>query len=253
MVTARSTKVVAAEFQGRVDRIHIYAGQRVRAGDPIAKLDDTELRAQIESTRAQELAARADAGAAGAQAYAATLAYRRDARLGRKGYVARSAVDNSRAQSQALGAQTAASASRADGLRAERVRLEGLAAKAELAAPIDGVVMMVKVKEGEVAQRGTPVARVFDPRDLVVKFAVPREHRHRVTLGHRVELRLEGVKRPLWATILRIADEEPPITFSVVEADIDDSKLAPDEVRVTAQGRVRFVETVARAPHGGKR
>ncbi|HWU86715.1 MAG TPA: efflux RND transporter periplasmic adaptor subunit [Kofleriaceae bacterium] len=249
VVTSRNTKVVAAEFQGRVDRINIFAGQKVHAGDPIAKLDDTELRSQIEAARANESAARADAGAAGAQAYAAQLQYKRDARLGRKGYVAKSAVDNSRAQTQSLGAQSAANASRADSFKAERLRLEGLVEKAQAVAPFDGVVMMVKVKEGEVAQRGTPIARVFDPRDLIMKFAVPKEHRHLVALGKRVELRIDGVPRPVWATIERIADEEPPINFAVVEADIDDSKLGPDEIRLTAQGRVRIADASA----GGKR
>jgi len=249
VVTSRNTKVVAAEFQGRVDRISIFAGQKVRAGDPIAKLDDTELRSQIDAARHNESAARADAGAAGAQAYAAQLSFKRDARLGRKGYLAQSAVDNSRAQSRSLGAQSGAHSSRADSFKAERTRLEGLVGKAQAVAPFDGVVMMVKVKEGEVAQRGTPLARVFDPKDLIMKFAVPKEHRHLVAPGKRVELRIDGVARPVWATIERIADEAPPINFAVVEADIDDTKLSPDEIRLTAQGRVRIADASA----GGKR
>jgi len=249
VVTSRNTKIVAAEFAGRVDRIQIFNGQRVRAGDPIARLDDSELKAQIEAARQNELAARADAGAAGAQAFAAQRAFARDARLGRRGYVSRGQIDNARAQSQSYGAQSGAHAFRAQSYKAERGRLEGLVARAQATAPIDGVVMMVKVNEGEMAQKGTPLARVFDPKDLIVKFAVPKEHRHLVAPGKRVELRIEGVQRTLWATIERIADQEPPINFSVVEADIDDAKLNPDEVRLTAKGRVRIADAAA----GGKR
>jgi RND family efflux transporter MFP subunit len=248
-VTSRNTKVVAAEFPGRVDRIQIFNGQRVRAGDPIALLDDSELKAQIESARQNELAARADAGAAGAQAFAAQRAFERDARLGKRGYVSRGQIDNSRAQSASLGAQSGAHTFRAESYKAERNRLEGLVAKAQATAPIDGVVMMVKLNEGEMAQKGTPLARVFDPKDLIMKFAVPKEHRHLVAPGKRVELRIEGVERSLWATVERIADQEPPINFSIVEADIDDSKLNPDEVRLTAKGRVRIADAAA----GGKR
>ena len=36
VVTSRNSKVVPAEFQGRVERVSIFAGQKVRAGDPIA-------------------------------------------------------------------------------------------------------------------------------------------------------------------------------------------------------------------------
>ena len=116
-------------------------------------------------------------------------------------------------------------------------------------SPLDGVVMMVKVNEGEMAQKGQPLARVFDPKDLMMQFAVPKEHRQLVAPGKRVELRIEGVERSLWATVERIADQEPPLNFSVVEADIDDTKLNPDEVRLTAKGRVRIADASA----GGKR
>jgi RND family efflux transporter MFP subunit len=242
VVTSRNTKVIAAEFAARVDRIQIFNGQRVRAGDPILRLDDSELKSQIEAARQNELAARADAGAAGAQAYAAQRAFARDARLARRGYVSRGQIDNARAQSASLGAQSGAHTFRAESYKAERNRLEGLLANAQATAPIDGVVMMVKLNEGEMAQKGTPLARVFDPKDLIMKFAVPKEHRALIAPGKRVELRIEGVERPLWATVERITDQEPPLNFSVVEADIDDSKLNPDEVRLTAKGRVRIVD-----------
>jgi RND family efflux transporter MFP subunit len=248
-VTSRNTKVVSAEFPGRVDRVQIFNGQRVRTGDPIVRLDDTELRSQIEAARQQELAARSDAGAASAQAFAAQRQFKRDTFSARKGIVSRGHLDTSRAQSQAYGAQTGAHSARAQSHRAERTRLEGLVAKAQATSPLDGVVMMVKVNEGEMAQKGQPLARVFDPKDLMMKFAVPKEHRHLLSPGKRVELRIEGVERALWATVERIADQEPPINFSVVEADIDDAKLNPDEVRLTAKGRVRIADASA----GGKR
>lgn len=245
VVTSRNTKVVSAEFPGRVDRVQIFNGQRVRAGDPIIRLDDSELKAQIEAARQQELAARSDAGAAAAQAFAAGRQFQRDSVLGRRGYVSKGHLDNSLAQKRALGAQSGAHAARAESHKAERLRLEGLVAKAQTTAPLDGVVMMVKVNEGEMAQKGQPLARVFDPGDLMMKFSVPREHRHLVAPGKRVELRIEGVERSLWATVERIADQEPPLNFAVVEADIDDKKLDPDEVRLTAKGRVRIADASA--------
>jgi hypothetical protein len=36
--------------------------------------------------------------------------------------------------------------------------------------------------------------------------------------------------------------QEPPINFTVVEADIDDSKLAPGELAVASVGRVRIAD-----------
>ena len=96
---------------------------------------------------------------------------------------------------------------------------------------------------GEVAQIGTPLARVFDPSDLIMRFAVPKEHRGELMLGQRVELTVEGNARPVWATVTNISGaQEPPINFTVVEADIDDTKLAPGELTVASVGRVRIAD-----------
>jgi len=110
---------------------------------------------------------------------------------------------------------------------------------------------MVKVKPGEVVQKGSPIVRVFDDHDLIIRFAVPKEYRSLLEHGKRVELRIPGVSEPIWATIYNIADEEPPITITVVEAEIDDSKLRPDEIQVASEGRVRIAD--APLPAGAKR
>ncbi|MGN6105369.1 MAG: efflux RND transporter periplasmic adaptor subunit, partial [Kofleriaceae bacterium] len=234
VVTSRRTKVVVAEFQGKVERLDVYAGQRVKAGDPIARLDDTELKLQVEAARFQEQAALNDAGSSGAQAGRARQLLATETRLVRGGVSPRQAIKNARAELAMYGASAAGHKARAQGHRAERERLEGLLARAQLVAPFDGVAMMIKTKEGLLAEKGTPIAQVFDPSDLIVKFSVPRGPvRERLARGQRVELQVEGGRRPIWATIEKIADEAPPLHFAVVEADIDDAKLMPDELRVT--------------------
>ncbi|HEU4729799.1 MAG TPA: hypothetical protein VFT22_18010, partial [Kofleriaceae bacterium] len=71
----------------------------------------------------------------------------------------------------------------------------------------------------------------------------PKEHRSKVRLGQRVELAIEGDPRPIWALVTNIsAAQEPPINFTVVEADIDDTRLAPGELRVAAVARVRIAD-----------
>lgn len=247
VVTSRKTEVVPAEFSGRVERVTVFSGQRVKAGDPIVKLDDSQLKSDLEGARNNERAARSDAGAAGAQAYAASQQLKRDMR--RRNSVSLNSIQQIKSTIAQGGAASAAASARADGYKSSRLRLEQLLAKAQVTSPIDGIAMMVTVKEGEMAQPGTALARIFDTSDLIVKFAVPKEYRQKLAQGGRVELKVDGVDRPIWATITRVADEPPPITFSVVEADIDDSKLKPDEIQVTAKGRVRIAE----APAGGKR
>lgn len=249
VVTTKTAQVLISDFAGPVERLFVHAGSRVKSGDPIAKLDDREMRQQVAAAREQERGARNDAGSAGAQAANARQKLRVETKLAQRGISPMQQVRTVQAELNALGAQAAAHSARAQGLKAERERLEMQLAHATITAPFDGVVMMIKVKEGEQTQKGSQIARMFDPRDLMMRFVVPKEQRARVQLGQRVELRIDGVARPIWATVERITDEEPPINFAVVEADIDDGKLAPDEIRVTAQGRVRIADASA----GGKR
>lgn len=242
IVTARRTRVVSAEFAGRLDRVPISAGQRVRAGEPLATLDGTQLKAQILTAESEEDAALARARSAGSRAYTAAQSARRAGWLVASGTWSVATQQKEQGDAASASADRSAELARARGARAEVERLQALVAKADVVSPFDGIVTVVHVKEGETAAQGAAIARVADPRDLIMKFSVPKEHRGRIARGKRVELQIDGVDHPVWATVERIADEPPPINFAVVEADIDDAKLRPDEVRVAAQGRVRIAD-----------
>ena len=100
---------------------------------------------------------------------------------------------------------------------------------------------MIKVKQGEMAQRGTRVARVFDPSDLQVRFEVPRGHRAELAVGTTVEVTIDGVDQPLRAKVIDLSgDLEAPLQFAVATADIDDRDLPPDDGRVGAAASVRL-------------
>lgn len=242
VISSRKTEVVPAPYQARVRRVDVHQGQRVHAGDKIGALDDTELKNQIKSKLAEEKSARAQGGIGGAQAVAQCKAANQERQLFDRGYSSRQALANAVAQCNAARAQGGAGGAQGEAVAANRKILEDQLARTELTAPIDGVLMMIKAREGEVVQQGQALARVFDPSDLVVRFAVPREYKDRVKVGSKVEVHLEGVEKPIWALIESASSEEPPINFTVVVADIDDSKLRPDEVTVASMGHVRLAD-----------
>lgn len=244
VITARVSRVIPAEFQGRLERIFVHQRKRVKAGEIVAKLDATDLETEAAQLLAQEQSAGAQAAAAAATARAAAAAAKTERRLYERGFQSRNATITAQARYLEARGQIGAAAEQAKASRVRRLQLEAQIEKANLPSPIDGIVTIVKAKEGEMMQRGVPIARVFDDRDLLIRFAVPKPYRHLVKVGGRVELAVAGVAQPIWATVERIADEEPPITFAVVEADIDDSKLRPDEIQVASEGRVRLVEPV---------
>ena len=243
VVTTRRSSVISAQVQGRIEKLSIHAGQLIKTGDLVAKLDETELRTKLDQARSNEQAALMEAGSYGAQASALRQKMVAETRLQRLGVSSSMAVSNARAEYAQIGSQGGAAMAKAITAKAAREQAEKDLTRAAIVAPIDGIVTNIKAHEGEIAQIGTPLARVFDPSDFIIRFAVPKEHRAEIEVGQRVELSIEGDKRPVWAIVTNISGaQEPPINFTVVEADIDDTKLAPGELTVASVGRVRIAD-----------
>jgi RND family efflux transporter MFP subunit len=239
VVTTRDSKVVAAEFEGRVVELYVHAGQRVRAGDPIVKLDDSQVRKQLAGAIAAVDQARAERGRAGVELGAAKRNMRLERRLYRRGAVAREGIRQAKTERSRAGAVSGSVAAQYRQAVAERERLEQHLARAILVAPIDGVVSMIRVREGEVAVAGTPVARVFDPRDLWVRFAVDSEHRGLVREGVRVAAMDPASGAKFDAVVRNVStDLEPALQFVVADADVDDSRVDGEAIGVGAVGRV---------------
>jgi multidrug resistance efflux pump len=243
VVTSRKSSVISSQVQAPLVRLSVHTGQLIKAGDLVAQLDETELRTRLEQARSNEQSAQMEAGSSGAQVGALRQKMEASAHLHALRIEPMMAVKSATAEYRAAAAGAGAAAAKAASARAAREQSEKDLAKAQIVSPISGIVTNIKAHEGEVAQVGTPLARVFDPSDLILRFAVPREHRGELRLGARVELAIEGDSRPVWATVTNISGaQEPPINFTVVEADIDDTRLAPGEITVASVGRVRIAD-----------
>lgn len=244
VIITRESRIITADFEARVEDLTLNTSQRVRKDEVIGRLDDSDLQRQLERAKASERAMRGDLAAAGARAAALSRQAKSEAILARHGAAPMAALRNAKAEASSAGASTSAASGRLGEAQVSRAQVEELIKKATLRAPIDGVITMVSARKGQIVQKGSVLARVYDTSDLMVRFAVPHEQRNLIRAGGRVELSVEGVSHPIWASIQRISDEvEPPINFTIVEADIDDTKLQPDEVRVTANATIRVADT----------
>ena len=243
VVTSHKSSMISAQVQAPLVKLNVRSGQQVKAGDLIAELDETQLRTRLAQATTNEQAARMEAGAAGAQISALRQKMVAEGRLQKLGVSSRMAVHSSQAEYAQASAQAAAASAKALTAKAERDQAERDLAKAKIYSPLDGTVTNIKAKVGEVPPVGSPLARVFDGSDLIIRFSVPKEHRDEIRLGQRVELAVDGDQRPVWAIVTSVSGaQEPPINFTVVEADIDDSKLAPGELTVASVGRVRIAD-----------
>jgi multidrug resistance efflux pump len=249
-VTSRNNKVIVAEVDAKIEELDISVGKRVKAGEIVARLDDSRLKQDLAAARAQAAAAAGDAGAQAASARAAAAKLKTESLLARAGAAPRNAVREAQFGLDAARGGAGGAGGRFNAAKVNVEQIEASLAATKVKAPIDGIVTLIKAREGGLAQRGTPIAHVFDTSDLLIRFKVDQAHKNLVKKGDRIAFRIEGEQRPVLATITDISSElEPPLNFVIVEADLDDSKLTADQIKVASNGRVSLYDVEqARTP-----
>jgi RND family efflux transporter MFP subunit len=131
---------------GKIVRRLVEVGQRVTAGQPLARLDPADLDLQVKATEAQLASAKADQVTAESE-------YRRAGALKRGGWASAQAFDRAQNQSERAKAQVAQ-------LQASLSVLRNNSQYAELTADADGVVTAVLAEPGQVMAAGQPAVRL---------------------------------------------------------------------------------------------
>jgi len=157
IVRARREVDVGFRASGRVTARLVEVGDRVQAGQELARLDPADLALALRG-------AEADLAAAQAQARQAANDAARSRALLAAGHVA-AAFDDQRQASARATAERVAAATAAFELARNRLSY------AVLRAPSDGVVTALLAEAGQVLAEGTPLLRLADPaeRELVVR------------------------------------------------------------------------------------
>jgi len=158
-VEAVRQSVVSAQVAGAVIALPVKAGDRVKAGQLLARLDARAAEQQAGAAAAQVEAARA------AQRVA-TLEVQRQRQLFASRFISQAALDQAEAQYQTATAQANAQLAAAQAARTE----SGYFA---VKAPYAGIVTELNVMPGDMAMPGRPLLTLFDPASLRVSVAVP--------------------------------------------------------------------------------
>lgn len=140
---------VTAQVGGNVMALRVKAGDMVKRGQALVRLDDREVRANT---------ARSDAAVAQAEAELrnAQQVLERNRALKKDGFISQAAIDN--ADNQAQAAQAAVR--QAQAARAQAAVAQGFA---ELAAPFDAVVLATHVELGDLALPGRGLITLYEP------------------------------------------------------------------------------------------
>jgi len=244
VVTSAESRLVTAELDGAVRQLFVRPGQPIKAGATIAILDDSQIAKQIEEARGAETSARGSVLSAKGQVAEASRRYAQLKSLLASGAVARDQVKSAGAEVSVLSSQVQVAEGRLTQTIASREQLEAMRSHATIVSPIDGIVSLVKVSEGQMAGRGMPIARVSNPAGLKLRFAVPREQRDQLVVGARVDVTIKGQATAFTAIVKEVGSTlEPPLQFAVVEAELvglpaDQASLlgALAEVRLAGSG-----------------
>lgn len=231
-VQARRAYLIGPTAAGRVERVLVDVGDRVRAGQLLAEMDPVDLDARVGSSsaaaaRAQSAVATAQAqvrDALSRQALAASEAHRY-IDLGKQNFVSSSVVDaklqlRQSADAQLAAAQSAHTSARQDvtRLEAEREGARRQRGNIRLEAPVDGVVTSRDAEPGSTVVAGQAVLKLIDPASLWVtaRFDQSRSAGLREGLPGRITLRSGGASGAAPGRVVRL----DPASDSVTEERI---------------------------------
>lgn len=191
---------VSAQIAGQLTQLYVDAGDRVRRGQLLARIDAREADAQVASARAQ--VAQADAALMQAQ-----LNHERTTSLVAQNFLSQSALD--KAQADLKTARAALESARAGTAQATTGR-----SFAELRAPFDGVVSRRLMDPGELATPGRGVLDMHDPAQLRAVGTIPQFVLPRAARVERAEVDVPAVQGRFKATRVTVLPAADPRLLS---------------------------------------
>ena len=193
------TIAVRSRLNGDINAVYVQEGERVRAGQVLARFESS----QQESSRR---GAEADREAARSQLQTATWAAEQSAALFKAGAIAEQ--ENRAAQQSVVAAQAAVAASEA------RLRTaSAVAGDTRVLAPSSGIIDVRSVQPGERVSVSTPLFTLVRNETLELAANVPARMANLVQPGQNVRLTLDD--RTIDSKVARVSPTVDPVSRSV--------------------------------------
>jgi membrane fusion protein, multidrug efflux system len=170
---------VAAQVPGAVIALEVRAGDTVKAGQILLRIDARTADQNTAASDAQVAVARSSLDMA-------TREVERQRQLFEQRYISQAALDRAEAQFRTTTAQVRAQLAQAGAARTQ----SGLHV---VKAPYSGVIAEVPVALGDMAMPGRPLLTIYDPSALRVTVAVPQSALVRRAAEQKVRLELPGL------------------------------------------------------------
>jgi HlyD family secretion protein len=228
-IEAKTQVKVSADIMGKIVVLAVKEGDRVRKGQLLLQLDDTQYRAYDGQARATAASARARAREAEQSLKGAEAMYRRQVALFEQKLL--SDAEKDQADSAIEAARSAAQAARQEVTRADATVAAAAdnLRKTRFVAPFDGVVSALNVEAGEnvitgtMNNPGTEILVVSDLSRMLVKADVDETDVVDMKLGQKAKITVDAL---------------PDTTFAGTVTDVGNT--AKRSLTSTVEGQTNF-------------
>ena len=179
VVEAVRQTTLASQVAGAVTVLDVRAGDRVRSGQVLLRIDSRSADQQVLASEAQVQSARAALAVA-------TRDLERQRQLFQQNYISQAALDRAEADFKVSQAQSAAQRAQAGAVHTESGYFV-------VRAPFAGVVADVPINLGDMALPGKPLLTLYDPAALRVTASVPSSQLAIATRADAVRIELPGL------------------------------------------------------------
>lgn len=181
---------VKAKVGGEVREVLVREGEAVKAGQVLIKMDTSDYQSRVDQAAGALQAARG-------QLDIATKTRDNNKALLDKGFISKTAFDNAESQFGIARANVESARGALD------VAQKALA-DTVIRAPISGLISMRMVQPGEKVATDNRLLDVVDLTQMEMEAAVPSGDIMHVSLGQEVQVRVEGMPKPLTGKVVRI-------------------------------------------------
>jgi HlyD family secretion protein len=230
---------IASKYAGRIATIGVNEGDHVEKDAVIARLDTTELLAQLAAAKAsvQRAAAsisrsEAEIAIREAEHNLSEIEMRRAVELERRSAGTAAEAERRKAQHQVAEAQILAAraaledAKAAQALAAAQVQqIEAVLADSTLRSPVRGRVEYKLAQTGEVVAAGGRVATMLDLSDVYMTIFLPTSQTGRIQLGSDARIVLDSISKYVIPATVSFVAAEAQFTPKTVETANEREKL----------------------------
>ncbi|HEX3765729.1 MAG TPA: HlyD family efflux transporter periplasmic adaptor subunit [Kofleriaceae bacterium] len=234
-LTPKQTDDIMAPYTSAAAHLAVKLGDPVAAGQVVARLDDRQLRQELDAGRAQLRTAQAAVTQAQVDKRGAEIVLAREKNAEAAGVGSRADLATAtQTVARATAAITVARAT-ADERATRLAQLQVHLSEMTLTSSIAGNVALIYGQDGARVEEGHPVLRVISG-GVYVKFAIPADKAGSVQPGDLVDLRLDRRPELLAARVSHVAPE----LDGVAQMIIADAELvnSPADLQPGTVGRI---------------